>query len=218
MRSLAAAAFLLLSSSSAARAAEPLSTPAERSAAQTLDANVLRAHVRFLASDLLEGRGPATRGDKLAQAYIASQLEALGLEPVGGMDGYLQPFDLVGVNGHPDRLEAKGGGKSLSLAFHDDFIAVAGEQEPTSALQASELVFVGYGIATPRTTRSSSPARRGSGTGAGTTSTRRPRRRAPRARSSSTPPRARATRGRWCRAPGPASSSACRTPLAPGSR
>jgi Zn-dependent M28 family amino/carboxypeptidase len=145
----AAAAFLLLSSSTAARAAEPLSTPAERTAAQTLDANVLRAHARFLSSDLLEGRGPATRGDKLAQAYIAAQLEALGLEPVAGMDGYLQPFDLVGVNGHPKVLEARAGAKSLQLQFHDDFIAVAGEQKPTSALQASELVFVGYGIVAP---------------------------------------------------------------------
>ena len=52
-------------------------------AERTITADAIRAHVRFLASDLLEGRGPGTRGDALAQAYIASELEALGLRPAG---------------------------------------------------------------------------------------------------------------------------------------
>ncbi len=143
-------AVLLLSLAAAFPAAAQLTTPAERAAAKTLAAHELRAHVRFLSSDLLEGRGPATRGDALAQAYIAAQLEALGLEPLGRDGSYLQPFDLVGVNGHPDRLDARGpGGKSLQLKFHEDFIAVAGEQKPSSTLASSELVFVGYGIVAP---------------------------------------------------------------------
>src|SRR5216684_7765152 len=61
-------------------------TPAEKAAAKTVTAESLRAHIRFLASDLLEGRGPATRGDQLAEQYIASEFEALGLKP-GGPDG-----------------------------------------------------------------------------------------------------------------------------------
>src|SRR5262245_4132034 len=56
-------------------------TAAERAAAQTITPETLRAHIRFLASDLLEGRGPATRGDQLAELYVASQLESLGLKP-----------------------------------------------------------------------------------------------------------------------------------------
>ena len=75
-------------------AAPPARTSAVAERAITADA--LRAHVRFLASDLLEGRGPGTRGDALAQAYISSQLEALRLRPAG-TQGYLQPFDIVGV-------------------------------------------------------------------------------------------------------------------------
>jgi Zn-dependent M28 family amino/carboxypeptidase len=149
MRSLAPAV-LLLSLLAAAPAAAQLTTAAERAAAQSVDPNVLRAHTRFLSSDLLEGRGPATRGDQLAQAYIAAQLEALGLEPLGDKGSFLQPFDLVGVNGHPQRLDLRGpGGKALQLQFHDDFIAVAGEQKPTSTLLDSEVVFVGYGIVAP---------------------------------------------------------------------
>ncbi|HET7188015.1 MAG TPA: hypothetical protein VFI52_07665, partial [Gemmatimonadaceae bacterium] len=38
-------------------------------------------HLRFLSSDLLEGRAPATRGGRLAAEYIASQLRAAGVEP-----------------------------------------------------------------------------------------------------------------------------------------
>src|SRR5262249_10185603 len=59
-----------------APAAPPPARPAP-SAERLITADSIRAHVRFLASDLLEGRGPGTRGDALAQAYIAAQLEAL---------------------------------------------------------------------------------------------------------------------------------------------
>src|ERR1035441_10657124 len=51
-------------------------TPAQKSAGKEITPELLRSHIRFLSSDLLEGRGPATRGDQLAEAYIQSQLEA----------------------------------------------------------------------------------------------------------------------------------------------
>ena len=125
-------------------------TPSERAAAKTIDAAVLRGHTRFLAHDLLEGRGPATRGDALTQAYIAAQLETLGLKP-GAPDGtWFQPFDIVGVEGHPEKLQVAGAGKpALDLAFSKDFVAYAGRQQPRSELARSELVFVGYGIVAP---------------------------------------------------------------------
>ena len=44
-------------------------------------AEALKAHDRFLASDLLEGRAPGTRGDDLAMLYIAAQFESYGLQP-----------------------------------------------------------------------------------------------------------------------------------------
>ncbi len=129
--------------------AVPLTTPAEKEAAHAIDANLLRGHVRFLAHDLLEGRGPGTRGDALAQAYIASQFETAGLKP-GGEDGtYLQPFELVGITGHPETLTFSTASAHAELKFHDDFIAVSGVQEPEARLEDSELVFVGYGIVAP---------------------------------------------------------------------
>ena len=85
-------------------------------AVKPIDAAELRGHVRFLAADLLEGRGPATRGDQLAQQYIASQFETMGLEPGGPDGGWLQPVELVGVDGHPDTLKVQGRSASISLA------------------------------------------------------------------------------------------------------
>ncbi len=130
-------------------ASAQLVTPAEKSAAEVIVPDVLRAHVRFLAHDLLEGRGPGTRGDALGQAYIASQLEALGLKPAGTDGTYFQQFDLVGVTSNPQPLQFRASGKSVELKFLEDFIAVSGVQAPASALDASELVFVGYGIQAP---------------------------------------------------------------------
>ncbi|HZI15371.1 MAG TPA: M28 family metallopeptidase [Myxococcus sp.] len=130
-------------------ASAQLVTPAEKSAAESIVPDVLRAHVRFLAHDLLEGRGPGTRGDALGQAYIASQLEALGLKPAGTDGTYFQHFDLVGINSHPKALQFRASGGSAELKFMEDFIAVSGVQAPEAALDASELVFVGYGIQAP---------------------------------------------------------------------
>ena len=59
--------------------------------------DILRAPIRFLASDELEGRGPATRGDALARLYLASQLESLGFQPGGENGSWEQTVDVVGV-------------------------------------------------------------------------------------------------------------------------
>jgi Zn-dependent M28 family amino/carboxypeptidase len=118
------------------------------SAERAITADSIRAHVRFLASDLLEGRGPGTRGDALAQAYIAAQLEALGLQPAG-TQGFFQPFDIVGVEGHAETLQFTRGHESLALRHPDEVIAVAGDDAAHTALDGAELVFVGYGIRAP---------------------------------------------------------------------
>jgi Zn-dependent M28 family amino/carboxypeptidase len=115
-----------------------------------INADALKAHVGFLADDALEGRGPATRGDTLAQRYIAAQFQAMGLTPVPGMSAWYQPFDIVGISGHPDTLTANvKGATPVGFKFHDEFIAVSGHQGPSSKLDAAEVVFVGYGIIAP---------------------------------------------------------------------
>jgi Zn-dependent M28 family amino/carboxypeptidase len=124
-------------------------TAAEREAASRISANELRAHIRFLASDLLEGRGPGTRGDRLAQEYIAAQYEALGLRPMGDDGTWFQNFGLVGIDGHPETLQAQGARGTLTLRYREEFMAVSGAQRRDSTLRGAEIVFVGYGIQAP---------------------------------------------------------------------
>lgn len=114
-----------------------------------VDLEKIRAHVRFLSDDLLEGRAPGSRGGELAARYIATQFELAGLEPVNG-DSYYQMVSLVGVEPDPAmQLRIAGKGLSLPLQYRQDFVAVAGVQREEVALQEGELVFVGYGITAP---------------------------------------------------------------------
>ena len=50
---------------------------------QRITAEGLRAHMAFLADDLLEGRGTGTRGYQLAANYVRAQFEEMGLKPAG---------------------------------------------------------------------------------------------------------------------------------------
>jgi Zn-dependent M28 family amino/carboxypeptidase len=119
-------------------------------AAQAIDRDALEAPIRYLASDLLEGRGPASRGDELARLYLATSLEALGYQPAGQGGSYQQPFEIVGITSQvPKTWDFKAGNQTVSLKYWDEFIGTSGVQEPTSSIQNAELVFVGYGIEAP---------------------------------------------------------------------
>ena len=123
---------------------------AEQAAAERINVDVLRAHIRFLADDLLEGRGPGTRGDLLTQKYLMAQFEALGLEPAAPGGGFLQPFPMVGVHTHPPRsIGFRRGGQSLTLERNDDYVMTSGRPESKVGFDDAEVVFVGYGIRAP---------------------------------------------------------------------
>jgi Zn-dependent M28 family amino/carboxypeptidase len=105
-------------------------------------------HLRFLSSDLLEGRAPATRGGRLAAEYIASQLRAAGVEP-GANDSYFQnvPIDIVAAD--PASIRASTTGRAArTLRYPDDVVIWAGSAVPASEARG-ELVFVGYGATAP---------------------------------------------------------------------
>lgn len=53
-------------------------------------------HLRFLASDALEGRRPGTPGIEEAATYISYQFMMAGLQPAGTNGTYYQPFDVRG--------------------------------------------------------------------------------------------------------------------------
>jgi Zn-dependent M28 family amino/carboxypeptidase len=108
----------------------------------------MQAHLRFLASDLLEGRAPATRGGELAAEYIATQFQALGLEPAGENGTYFQPVALVGMTPQPTFAWGKAGNAPDTLAYRDAFVAWA-ERPEADITSSGEVVFVGYGIRAP---------------------------------------------------------------------
>jgi len=119
-------------------------------AAKAIDREALESTIRYLADDLLEGRGPASRGDELARLHLASNLELLGYQPGAEGGAWQQTFDIVGITSEvPKTWEFQTGGKSVPLKWWDDFIAASGVQSPTSTIQNAELVFVGYGIQAP---------------------------------------------------------------------
>ncbi len=110
----------------------------------------LRGHIRFLADDLLEGRGPGSRGDELAQKYIAAHFESLGMKPAAPGGGWFQKVPLVGVTTHvPATLKFASGEKSLELKRHDDYVIASGKPQDKVAALGAEIVFVGYGIQAP---------------------------------------------------------------------
>ena len=137
----------------AAAYAQPSRQAALDAAEQTIDAERIRAHVRFLADDLLEGRGPGLRGAELAAKYIATQFALEGLQPAGDNGSFLQQIDYVGVKAIPGetRLEfvpLQGGDAPVSLTYGEDYTVSNQQHQPLAEFNAP-LVFVGYGVTAP---------------------------------------------------------------------
>jgi Zn-dependent M28 family amino/carboxypeptidase len=119
-------------------------------AAAVVDEATLRGHIRFLADDLLEGRGPGSRGDALTQAYLATQFQSLGLKPAAADGSWLQPVPLVGVRTHPPaEVTFRHGEKSQKLKSVDQFMSTIGQPVERAKIEDAEVIFVGFGIEAP---------------------------------------------------------------------
>lgn len=111
--------------------------------------NALRAHIKFLSDDRLEGRGTGAKGGETAALYIAEQFEALGLKGAGAKGSFWQPVSLVGVKADPKtELRINGPDKAEAFKFADEFVAFTGAQTEHVSMN-TDLVFVGYGIDAP---------------------------------------------------------------------
>ena len=139
-------------------------TPAPRSATATAHAGLpagvaasmdaisgdrVREHIRFLAHDLLEGRGTGARGGDIAAQYIATQFALMGLRPAGDNGTFLQKVPMVGLSTQPEtRLALVHNGQEVALKLGDDYVATDETQQAASDIDA-DIVFVGYGIEAP---------------------------------------------------------------------
>ena len=110
----------------------------------------IRAHVRFLADDSLEGRGTGQRGGDLAAEYIATQFALYGLKPAGDNGTYMQKVPMVGITPEPQTTFSlvPANGKIMDLKPLEQYMTYDQTQQPQSDVNA-DIVFVGYGIEAP---------------------------------------------------------------------
>jgi Zn-dependent M28 family amino/carboxypeptidase len=115
-----------------------------------LDPEKIRAHVKYLASDKLEGRGMNQKGGDLAAEYIAAQFKSSGLKPAGENGTYFQKVPMVGVKTLPATTFALApdSGARVELKALDDYVTT-NEQQTESVEINAPVVFVGYGISAP---------------------------------------------------------------------
>ncbi len=125
--------------------------PEVAKAEATIDAEKIRAHVRFLADDLLEGRGPGLRGSELAAKYIATEFALAGLKPAGDDGSYFQQVKFFGMTVKRDAssvaLVSKTG-SPIDLKFGPDYVVNNPRHEAVADIDAP-IVFVGYGVTAP---------------------------------------------------------------------
>ena len=145
MRSALACLLLGLTVSAPASAQQGAPSPAMR-LAHAVDANVLRAHLNFLADDALEGRAAGTRGGELAAKYIASQFERLGLEPAGDSGTYYQRVPIIALTPQPSLTVL--GTPATPLTWKSDYVMWSMRNDST-VHTSTDAVFVGYGIVAP---------------------------------------------------------------------
>jgi hypothetical protein len=147
---LAGVALLLTVQPAFAATAKPKPAAAAKAAGFTPSADAIKAHMAFLADDLLEGREAGTRGYDIAAQYVASQYALMHVKPAGDDGSYLQQVSLTAY-----RAANEGGvsytgadGKSGALVFGEDYLPSAQARQAETSITAP-LVFVGYGIVAP---------------------------------------------------------------------
>ncbi|HZP16822.1 MAG TPA: M28 family peptidase, partial [Terriglobales bacterium] len=124
--------------------------PAAIAALQKVDPEHIRAHVRFLAHDLLEGRGTGQRGGELAAEYIATQFWLYGLKAAGDEGTFFQKVPMVGITPAPETTFelAPNRGDALKLKPLEQYVAYDQTQQSSDDIDA-DIVYVGYGIEAP---------------------------------------------------------------------
>ncbi|MBA4094458.1 MAG: aminopeptidase [Candidatus Accumulibacter sp.] len=129
-------------------AAMSLSCAALAQDAPAVSETALRAHLSFLADDLLEGRGTGQRGGALAVRYLETQAAAIGLKPLPD-GGYRQKVAIEGSRLLPGSgVVFNVGGKRLAPEIGKGIVFGTGSGQANLSFDAP-LLFVGYGVNAP---------------------------------------------------------------------
>ncbi|MEP5612059.1 MAG: M28 family metallopeptidase [Cyclobacteriaceae bacterium] len=114
-----------------------------------VDSTIMKSMVEKLASDEFLGRKPFTEGEVKTVNYLKEQFESIGLEPGNG-DSYFQDVPMVELTAIPsETMTIAGGTEDVVLNVSEDFVAYTEKVVENSSLDASELVFAGYGVVAP---------------------------------------------------------------------
>jgi Zn-dependent M28 family amino/carboxypeptidase len=144
-------AFLLIVVTASAMYAQSSLPPAAQKAMNAIDAEKIRATVKYLSDDKLEGRGTGQKGGDLAADWIAAQFKSYGLVPAGDGGTYFQNIDFYGVTTDAKQTRfafVPKSGAEMPLKFADDYVATDQTHSEKSEIDAP-IVWVGYGIAAP---------------------------------------------------------------------
>lgn len=134
-----------------AAAPEAATPPA---AAHTFTADITEADfadmVKALSSDEFEGRAPGSVGEEKTTAYLEAQMKRIGLQP-GNNGSYFQDVPMVETTADEAATTmtlatAKG---DHALKFGTDYVIGTRTGQTEVKLDASDMVFVGYGVDAP---------------------------------------------------------------------
>ncbi len=139
----------LVSYREAAPAPAPVQAPPAHAFSSGIDAGDFAELVKTLASDQFEGRAPGSHGEELTVAYIRDQMQRIGLQPGNG-DSWFQDVPMTETIADPSTvLTLRHGDASRALGFGSDMVIGTRSGQPEVKIDASEMVFVGYGVDAP---------------------------------------------------------------------
>ncbi|GAB4235379.1 MAG: M28 family metallopeptidase [Ekhidna sp.] len=122
---------------------------ADETATEGINAASLERHLVILSSDEYQGRKPFTEGEAKTINYLKEQFESLGLEP-GNNGSYFQDVPMVELTAMPsEKMVIEGNGNRIELDVLEDFVAYTERVVEETSIDASELVFAGYGVVAP---------------------------------------------------------------------
>ena len=120
-------------------------------AQETIRAPSMLADVTIVAGDQFEGRGAGTEGDRRARQFLANRISEMGYEPFFENKSFEQPVEIIGLTvKNPEDIHFNtNDGESVAFSFGDEYMIMAGAQQPGISVEDAEVVFVGYGIEAP---------------------------------------------------------------------
>ncbi|HTO05218.1 MAG TPA: M28 family peptidase [Opitutus sp.] len=106
------------------------------------------ARTKILSSDEFEGRSPGSAGEEKTVEYLINEFKKTGLQP-GNPDGtYVQEVPLVGITSNVDAT-FHAGRETITFQPMTEFTASSPRLTEQVAVNASDIVFVGYGVVAP---------------------------------------------------------------------